>query len=599
MAESASLGELNVFLGADISAWDRAFADAKELLDAFAGMVEAKAEEVASSLDPIADGFMNVGKVMSVASAAIVAPLTAAAYKFGSMGSQMLGMSKRLNMSVETLSALGFAAQETGVDLQELGQSFRFLNMAIASAQKGGEAERKVLSNLKLPWQVLKSMKPEEQLMAIADGFKNMKDPVKRTQTLIELFGRSGMKMNSMMMKGKEGIKAMMKEAEELGFVISEKDAKAAKEFTIATNKMHHALSIMTFYIGSAVAPKIKETADWVTSWTKTVKKFAQENKDLISTLFTVAKWLGIVGASLYGVGLAIKFVRHILLTVGPILTFLRGLSLAMIGSFLAWSAAIVLVTVAIAALLDMVLQLTGAGNLGILDLIGNFRIFGVTINTIFQSIWLNVLSGFDWVLTKIMNGLDWIKIGFATLGEAITSIIGSMAASIFKSMKDVITSITRTAYALHLIDDEGLAMADRAKTALDKSIGATQTAADELHAYGEKLQNQIDARNKAHEDYAKNADATQTRLMAKDQRELEGKKKLEEEETKRAEAMGMEASDVGKATFKQVGLGQFSTAGPTLSGIDGLKAEAKVQTGYLQQIAGNTAKPSVAVMDF
>ena len=70
----------------------------------------------------------------------------------------------------------------------------------------------------------------------VADKISKTEDPAKRAGIAVQVFGKQGREMLPTLMKGKDGIKDMTKEAEKLGFILGddflEKTKKAAEEET-------------------------------------------------------------------------------------------------------------------------------------------------------------------------------------------------------------------------------------------------------------------------------------------------------------------------------------------------------------------------------
>ncbi len=88
-----------------------------------------------------------VGKAMTVAGTAITAAFGAIIMKTTQLGDTYDKMSKRTNVTVEDLSALGYAAKISGADLDTVEKSLRFLAQGMGDMQKGLEKLKMPLKN--------------------------------------------------------------------------------------------------------------------------------------------------------------------------------------------------------------------------------------------------------------------------------------------------------------------------------------------------------------------------------------------------------------------------------------------------------------------
>ncbi len=74
----------------------------------------------AKKLEAFGSGIRSIGMRIGVLGTAMVTPMLGAAKAFADMGSDLVDMSQRTGISVEALSELGFAAEQSGADLETL-----------------------------------------------------------------------------------------------------------------------------------------------------------------------------------------------------------------------------------------------------------------------------------------------------------------------------------------------------------------------------------------------------------------------------------------------------------------------------------------------
>lgn len=142
-------------------------------------------------------------------------------------------LAQSTGVSVESLSALTFAADFGAVSQETLGASLVKLtkNMSDAAqgtgeAQKGFEALGISVTNAD------GSLKAADAaLVEIAGKFAGMEDGAEKTALAVNLFGKSGAELIPVLNLGADGIEALKKEAADLGLVIGTDAANAAGEF--------------------------------------------------------------------------------------------------------------------------------------------------------------------------------------------------------------------------------------------------------------------------------------------------------------------------------------------------------------------------------
>ena len=85
-------------------------------------------------------GVQSIGTKLFGLGAAAVAPLLATTNVFADMGDQLAKMSARTGISVEALSELGYAAEQSGADLETLEGGVRKMQKFLVEAAQGSKA---------------------------------------------------------------------------------------------------------------------------------------------------------------------------------------------------------------------------------------------------------------------------------------------------------------------------------------------------------------------------------------------------------------------------------------------------------------------------
>lgn len=196
--------------------------------------------------------------------AAIVATTSAAAAGFAFLIKTSIDNMDRLNemsqmagVTVENLSALGYAAKTAGVNQEDLTSSLVKLSKGLSEASQGSGDALKAFQALKIDSSQFESA--DQALMAIAEKFAGLEDGANKTALALALFGKSGAQLIPFLNAGRDGIEELKKEAERLGVVIGSDAAKAADEFNDNVDKLKANLTGLVNIITINLLPALNQ----------------------------------------------------------------------------------------------------------------------------------------------------------------------------------------------------------------------------------------------------------------------------------------------------------------------------------------------------
>ena len=196
-----------------------------------------------SKIRAFGDTVSTMGRGMSVAGAALAAPLVAATKTFISVGSSLADMAQRTGLAVESLSRLQYVATQTGTDLAVFESAIRRMQRTVYDAERSLSTAVDALAALGLNVRQLQGQSPERQFMLIADRLSRVDDASQRAALAMMVFGRSGTALMPMINEGVDGIAKLQGEADRLGLTISGETAAAADNLPCAHQKcdrQHH-----------------------------------------------------------------------------------------------------------------------------------------------------------------------------------------------------------------------------------------------------------------------------------------------------------------------------------------------------------------------
>ncbi len=258
-------------------------------------------------LKAFGDGVRAVGTRLTAIGAAGLAPLAASVRSFAKAGDTLDKMSKRTGVSVEALSELGFAAEQSGADLQTLEAGFRVMQRTLNDAERGLATAKDAMAELGLSADALRGLSPEQQFKTLAEALARIEDPSKRAAVAMQIFGRAGTRLLPLIEGGADGIEALQDQARSLGLTISTEAAAEAALLTDTLNILWRTVRQGVFVVGSALAPAVTRLAEATSRVVVSVTAWIKANRAVVVAAAKVAAIVALVGLTLIAAGLGIS----------------------------------------------------------------------------------------------------------------------------------------------------------------------------------------------------------------------------------------------------------------------------------------------------
>lgn len=263
---------------------------------------------------------------------ALTGGLLASAKVFADLGDQFARASDRTGIAVETLSALSFAASQSGTDFATLENSLGKVQTQIQDAIVNGGQAAVAFARLGTSAAALKKMSGDEQLRKLADGFARISNDSQRSALATKVFGDAGRALLPLLRQGAIGLDAFIAKAKELGVTMSGEDAAAAVQLKQAMDLLSTSFKFTVARIGSALAPALVDLAGRMAEGSRKVAEWVKENRGLIIVALkvgaaAVAAGVGllVLGKALAAAGVALGIVKLSLGLVAGAVTFLTG----------------------------------------------------------------------------------------------------------------------------------------------------------------------------------------------------------------------------------------------------------------------------------
>lgn len=312
-------------------------------------------EGVRRRLNAFGSFMMGIGTKAAAAGALIAAPLLAAVNHFTKTGDVVQKAAIRTGFSTEAISELGYAAEQSGANLEMMANGLKFMARFTDAVKEGTAEATDRLDEFGISTQEFLAASPEQRFEMLADGIAGIKDESLRAAAAMDIFGRSGDMLIPLLEGGAQGVRSLRMEAKQLGLSISRKEADEAAAFGDAWNRVKKATMGGVFALGSSLVPGLMLVVDLMQKGAVAVGDFLRENKVLGVILGGVAAGLFLAGGAAIALGVAMK---GLALGVGIVTTAFTILG-AVIGFLLS---PIGLVVAAIAGISALFLTQTEAG---------------------------------------------------------------------------------------------------------------------------------------------------------------------------------------------------------------------------------------------
>jgi hypothetical protein len=279
----ALIGSLILGMNFDVANLSKGFKKAKALVDDFAGRVQKAVGKIGDVGKALGSGLGNVaGKLKGMAtSAGALGVAIGGALGAGALGMMVKGsldaavatglLAKRIGTTAEAVSRLQYAASASGIEAEEFGDAWSDMGEKLGDAAGGGGDAIEGLAKLGLDLDAIRAMKPEDQFMAVADAIKGVGNQADRLNIADQMFGGSGQKMMPFLLKTREELQGLMKDADRLGATFSGMDVAKAMAASQAMGRAKTAVGGLITDISIILAPIIERlanrVADFVAGW--------------------------------------------------------------------------------------------------------------------------------------------------------------------------------------------------------------------------------------------------------------------------------------------------------------------------------------------
>jgi len=164
----------------------------------------------------------------------------------------------KIGTTTEALSALQYAAEISGVTVETVNMATQRFTRRLAEAAKGTGEAKGALQELNINAEELKRKSLDEQMLDLADAFGNVESSADRVRLAMKLFDSEGVALVNTLAAGRDGLKELFLEADELGLVMSTKAASGVEKANDALLRLFKLGAGLRNQIVANLAPAIE-----------------------------------------------------------------------------------------------------------------------------------------------------------------------------------------------------------------------------------------------------------------------------------------------------------------------------------------------------
>lgn len=216
-------------------------------MDANLGRIDKAAERVGKSF-----GLVK-GAVVGFVTGVVTSEITSAAMAGLEYASSLGEVAQQLGVTTRDLQVYRYAASQAGISQDEMDAGLSKLSRTIGEAADG--SKKQVAAFREIGVSVTdangKLLTAGEVIPRIADGLAKIEDPATRARIEVDLFGKAGQKLDTLLAGGSGAINDLATQADKLGLVLSDRLIQQADD---AADKLAAVKQVLEAKVAGAVA---------------------------------------------------------------------------------------------------------------------------------------------------------------------------------------------------------------------------------------------------------------------------------------------------------------------------------------------------------
>lgn len=255
----------------------------------------SKADESLSKTDSKA---LNIGKTLSngvktaakwgagicTAAGAVGTAMFATANNTADAASTIKDSSQKVGMSAEEYQKWSYAASMCGMEASALEKAMIKQQKTFSDAAEGSKVAASAYDRLGID--ITKIRSSSEAFDQVIAALSSMEDETTRNALANDIFGKSYADLAPMLQEGSEGLKALKKEAVDLGVVMSNETVDAGEALGDTMDKVKQSAGGIMNQLGGSLIPMVQKGCDFLLANMPMIQGIISQMAPVASTLF-------------------------------------------------------------------------------------------------------------------------------------------------------------------------------------------------------------------------------------------------------------------------------------------------------------------------
>lgn len=283
-----TVGNLNVVLGASTTELKKGLKESEGLI-----------ESTVSKINGMRGQLLSIG--------AIAMPIASVR----NWASAVNDLEDKTNMSAESASRLlavgefvGLATEEMSGAMAKMSKTAYTAAKAIETAAASGNISQDVFTKFGI--QILDSnnrlLSAEQILSNVTEKHRAMANGVEKTAMEMEIFGRSGAKLNDLLNLTDDQFQAVYRSAEKTGLVLDHKTTQAFEDAEFEINAAGQAMKGLAVSVGAQMLPQFKALAEGTRDVAEWFADLSDEQRTVITVSLEAAAAISALSLAIQGV---------------------------------------------------------------------------------------------------------------------------------------------------------------------------------------------------------------------------------------------------------------------------------------------------------
>jgi hypothetical protein len=202
-------------------------------------------------------------------------------------------LAERLGTTATAIRDFGFAAKASGIDIDSAAHALGTLNRFVGNAAVGGKAADAFTALGVSVKDASGNVRPMQAIVEdVAEALQKLPSQAEKAAAAQSVFGREGRILLPVLAKGKEAIRAMFEESQELSSGLGNAFYKNSKQAREEWEHFDYVMQSFKDQITNAVLPVLTRVGQWMTEAAHALVTL-QKHAVVLNTAFTLAAFAG------------------------------------------------------------------------------------------------------------------------------------------------------------------------------------------------------------------------------------------------------------------------------------------------------------------